>query len=573
MIEGVLSMEILVIGNGLAGLSAAIEGAKRGAKVTLVSQNTADRSQSVMAEGGINAALNTKGEEDSTTLHGEETFAAACGLVSECAVKNMTMAAPSIINYLSQIGVVFARDAQGNADVRAFGGQSKKRTVYSKAGIGRQLVTTMAQEVRKYAAQGNIILKEHHRFVELILKPAEEQAEYTREKQILEDTKNLCIGAIIQDIHTGKFEALISDSVIMATGGLNVLFGETTGSYLSNGIATATAFKQGAKLANLEMIQYHPTTMVRGEKRILISEAARGEGGRLFVYKKHETSSQGDEQAGMSEKWYFMEEMYPERGNLMPRDIVSQTIDKVSKEYGQVYLDLTHISPQVLEINLKEVCDTCRTFFNIEPSKEYIPVSPGVHYFMGGFYVDEGHRCSVRNLYAVGECASQYHGANRLGGNSTLGAIYGGIKAVESVFLDNTRQGLDNEEVHHIYEKNKYANSYLKEYNLKVDLMMTQDDERMLQSILKKSMGITRDEEVLQAGLDALRNLNITETKGVGVLAEAMILSAIERKESRGAHQRSDYSNRDDENFLKVMVASCDDMGNVRIEAKDINYI
>lgn len=387
-----------------------------------------------------------------------------------------------------------------------------------------------------------------------------------------------CIGAIVQDIHTGRYEAIVADSVVMATGGMNGLFGETTGSYLSDGMATATAFKQGVKLANLEMIQYHPTTMTRGEKRFLISEAARGEGGRLFVYRQ-KSKEQDAVSLEEKEKWYFMEEMYPERGNLMPRDIVSQTMYKVGKEHGQIYLDLTHIPRQILEIKLKEVCDTCRTFFDIEPSKEYIPVSPGVHYFMGGFYVDEGHRCSMAGLYAAGECASQYHGANRLGGNSTLGAIYGGMKAVESVIADFV------DDIHAKKNRTEYAQKYLGRkftvYDSKAiscgQNIVQNDIVRKLQRLMMNSMGILRNEEVLQESLNELDILNkkvektgYSELEKAHIeafigLAKATIKSALERKESRGAHIRTDYPNRNDEKYAKVLIAHCDKEGEVSV--------
>ena len=545
-------MEILVIGNGLAGLSATIEGAKKGAKVTLVSQNSMDRSQSVMAEGGINAALNTKGEEDSTAIHMDETLTSACGLTSEQGVRDMTAAAPDIIKYLSQIGVVFSRDEQGREDLRAFGGQSKRRTVYSKSGIGRQIVTAMSQEVRKYAAQGHIHMKEHHRFAELLIDGEE------------------CLGAIVQDIHTGRYEVLVADATIMATGGMNGLFGETTGSYLSDGIATATAFRQGVEMANLEMIQYHPTTVLRGEKRLLISEAARGEGGRLFVYK----SDLSDESHNGREKWYFMEELYPEKGNLMSRDVVSQTMESVSKQYGQVYLDLTHIPKQILEINLKEVCDTCRTYLQIEPSKDYIPVSPGIHYFMGGFYVDESHRCSVKGLYAAGECACQYHGANRLGGNSTLGAIYGGMKSVNTVLSDlwHLQEGVEDAFKAADIKRNRlrFAETQLDHVQQDGEKILKENQKKRVQNILKKGLGIVRDNETLVTCLEQLKAINAVEQDNMILLAEAMLKSALERKETRGAHVREDYPDKDDANFLKMTVVSYSDNGNVRIRLEDI---
>lgn len=530
-------MDILVIGNGLAGLSAAAEAAKKGASVTLVSQNPADRSQSVMAEGGINAAMNTKGENDSVLNHCEDTLRSACGLASEKAVAEMTAAAPDIIRYLSNIGVVFSRDEQGREDLRFFGGQKKRRTVFAKSGIGKQLVCGLAQEARRYAAQGKIKLKEHHHFEELIVR------------------NSACEGAVFRNIFTGRTETICADAVIMATGGMNALFGETTGSLLSDGSATAAVFRQGVKLANCEMVQYHPTTALRGGKRILISEAARGEGGRLFVLRNTGNGGNG-------EKWYFMEEMYPEGGNLMPRDIVSQTMEKVSRDYGQVYLDLTHLSAEALEYRLHEVCEVCRAYLGIDPASEYIPVSPGVHYFMGGLYVDNAHRCSMRGLYAAGECACQYHGANRLGGNSTMGAVYGGIKAAQTAVSDCIAE---------------QANRAAENATGYMDITASPVVKKELQRIVGSTMGIRRSEEGLLSGIAEIEKLKSVEgaeereNRNLLLLAEAMLKSALERKESRGAHVREDFPERDDGHFKKLTVAECDEKGNILISFAEVN--
>ncbi|QHI72747.1 FAD-dependent oxidoreductase [Aminipila terrae] len=393
--------EIIVVGNGLAGLSAAISAVESGSEVTLISQNTAERSQSVMAAGGINAALNTKGQEDSVEQHYEDTIKSGCGLADSEALKCMIQEAPAIVKKLSKMGVIFSRDKNGNLDLRYFGGQKKMRTAFSKSGIGRQLMCGMSQEVRRLAAKEKIKIRENLKFLSVIT------------------DGNTCFGGIFRDQFTGKLIAVTGDAMILATGGMNGIFGRTTGSLLSDGSATAAVFRQGVKLANCEMIQYHPTTVEANGKRMLISEATRGEGGRLFTYRG-------------KERWYFMEEWYPDRGNLMPRDIVSKSIYKVCNDLklgieqkNQVYLDISFLPEEIIHAKLKEVCDLCKIYLKIDPSEECIPVYPGIHYFMGGIYVDKNHQSSMEGLYAAGECACQYHGANRLGGNSTLGAIYG----------------------------------------------------------------------------------------------------------------------------------------------------
>ncbi len=546
--------DIIVVGNGLAGLSASITAAELGAKVILLCQNPPERSQSVMAAGGINAALNTKGQEDSPLQHYEDTIKSGCGLANSDAVKDMTDAAPKIIKKLSQLGVIFSRDDKGNVNLRYFGGQKKMRTAFSKSGIGKQIMCGLSQEVRRLAAKGNITVKENYKMVSLIV------------------DEGICIGGVFQDNITGKLTAITGDALILATGGLNGIFGNTTGSLLSNGSATAVAFRQGVKLANCEMIQYHPTTVEVNGKRMLISEAARGEGGRLFTYRG-------------KEKWYFMEEWFPEQGNLMPRDIVSKSIYQVCNKLklgisqkNQVYLDISFLTEKEKKTVLKEVYQLCQVYLNLDPAKEYIPVYPGIHYFMGGIYVDKGHQSSMEGLYAAGECACQYHGANRLGGNSTLGAIYGGMAAAQSAVAYGNSEGLsgENNEAEKIKRRlvcaeNEIIKTEAAIASYAIGDIPPREVLKDLRAIMNDSMGIERSEEQLT---DGIRRLNVLMVKsknmGEGVLAEteplmvenmlfmgkALLLSALERKETRGAHIRRDYPKRDDEHFKKITVAS-----------------
>ncbi|WP_312648548.1 FAD-binding protein [Aminipila sp.] len=562
--------KIIVVGNGLAGLSAAITAADLGAKVTLISQNPPERSQSVMAAGGINAALNTKGEGDSQQQHYEDTLKSGCGLADSEAVQNMTKAAPEIIKTLSCLGVIFSRDDNGNINLRYFGGQKKMRTAFSNSGIGKQLMCGLSQETRKLSVKGSITVKENYKFLSLII------------------DEGVCLGGVFADNITGKLTAITGDALILATGGMNGIFGDTTGSLLSDGSGTAAVFRQGAKLGNGEMIQYHPTTVKINGKRMLISEAARGEGGRLFTYKENK-------------KWYFMEDWYPEEGNLAPRDIVSKCIYRVCNDLklgisgdNQVYLDITFLPKDKIETKLKEIWELCRTYLKIDPSKEYIPVYPGIHYFMGGIYVDKEHQSSIEGLFAAGECACQYHGANRLGGNSTLGAIYGGTVAATSavnkanlaeknsdalINAEKTKSRLlcaENEIIKREAQMAKY-----KAGNIPPSVIL-----RELRIIMNSTMGIERNEIQIFNGL---RNLNVlaakAENMGAGELTEtepvivenmlyaakALLLSAIERKETRGAHIRKDYPERDDNHYRKTTVASYFDDGTIDIAFKEVH--
>ncbi|WP_209010525.1 FAD-dependent oxidoreductase [Clostridium aminobutyricum] len=558
--------EVIIVGNGLAGLSAAMEASDLGAKVMLISQAPPERAQSVMAAGGINAALNTKGQDDSPQQHLTDTLKAGCELADPEAVEAMTKAAPELIKKLSRLGVVFSRDESGNVNLRYFGGQKKRRTAFSKSAIGKQLMCGLAQHVRKLEARGAITVKENSRFLSAVIEQGK------------------CLGGIFENTITGQIFAITGDALILATGGMNGVFGNTTGSVLSEGSATAAVFRQGVKLGNGEMIQYHPTTVETKGKRMLISEAARGEGGRLFTYKD-------------GKPWYFMEEWYPEGGNLMPRDVVSKGIYRVCHDLNLgidgknlVYLDISFLSKQEIELKLREISDLCKTYLKIDPTKEYIPVYPGIHYFMGGIYVDKNHESSVEGLYAAGECACQYHGANRLGGNSTLGAIYGGMVAAKNAVSGTPEKEDYTTNAEWIQYKSKCAEREVAKIQQRVEQFRTGTivpNQILLEmrDIMNKAMGIERNEGELREGIKeinrlaekaknmALGKLQPSEAiaaENMLVLGKSLLLSALERKESRGAQLRKDYPQRDDEQYKRTTVAAYFEDGTIEISFKRI---
>ncbi|WP_316637914.1 FAD-binding protein [uncultured Ruminococcus sp.] len=518
-------MSINIIGAGLAGLSAALTLAEQNIPCNLVSYAPSERSQSVMAEGGINAALDTAGEHDTIEEHYADTIKGGVYLADENAVWGLCSHAPEIVTKLDRLGVPFSHNDKGIVQ-RYFGGQKKKRTAYVKASTGKMLVTALIDEVRKYEVKGLITRYPRHRFVQLML------------------DNGACQGVQIADRITGE-PIMLSGAVIIACGGMAGLFdGMTTGSTHNTSDVTATLFAQGVELSNLEFVQYHPTTIGISGKRLLISEAARGEGGRLFVRRN-------------SEPWYFMEEKYPELKNLMPRDVVSAEMVVVTARddcEDQVYLDMTAIEKKVWKTRLSDLRDQCVHYIAVDPMKEPIPVSPGIHYFMGGIRVDESHRTNLHNLYAAGECACQYHGANRLGGNSLLGAIYGGRVAAESVMKN------------HIEETD-------------IDVQDTTYSEvspllaERISTILYRALPIMRNESNMKAAQQELNamltpNLNEAENRRLS-LALAMVRSAIERKESRGAHKRVDYPERDDASFRKQSVVRCEN-GKITLTLRDI---
>ena len=502
-----MKKNMIIVGAGLAGLSAALQAVKEGCSVKLISSLPSERAQSVMAEGGINAALNTKGEDDSTQEHYEDTIKAGCNLADPNAVWNMTQAAPEVVKWLHSIGVQFNTCGYDELDLRNFGGQKKKRTAFAKSDTGKQIMTAMIDAVRRLEVQGQIERFEHHSFRTLLM------------------TANICHGCVVCDNYTGEIKMLYADAVIVASGGMHGLFGNTTGSLANTGEVSASLFSAGVPMANLEMIQYHPTTVEIGGKKMLISEAARGEGGRLFTYRD-------------GNRWYFMEEKYPELGNLMPRDITAREIWKISKE-SPVYLDMTEIPKDVTDRKLAGLVSDCQIYLHKDIRKEPVQVVPGIHYFMGGIYVDEKHRTPVRNLYAAGECCAQYHGANRLGGNSLLGAIYGGRIAAQTACEDAmTAKDMlvtETQELADLCES------------------ISQPDKKKINKIMLNTLGVVRNRKRMEEELEKL-----CQIKGsLSLLGQAAIMSAIERTESRGAHYREDYPEKNDD-FARTTIASYD---------------
>jgi succinate dehydrogenase / fumarate reductase flavoprotein subunit len=353
------------------------------------------------------------------------------------------------------------------------------------------------------------------------------------------------VGAVVKNTYTGELMA-VCGPVILACGGMNGMFpGRTTGTTANSGDAAAIAFSQGVIFSNLEMIQYHPTTIAIPGKRCLVSEAARGEGGRLYIERD-------------GKPWYFMEEKYPELGNLMPRDVVSREMYAALHDESlgnQVYLDLTGLSKETWKKKLPDLRQEIIDYLNIDPASVPVPVEPGIHYFMGGIDVDGKHRTNIRNLYAAGECCSQYHGANRLGGNSLLGAIYGGMIAADTLLQDGIRMGslCDETEWHGcISEIDETVCSRIH---------ATPEIVAKTADILYNALGIVREEITMQRALHEIEKLIAENQERPNdlprlYLAEAMLSSAISRRESRGAHYRSDFPQRD-EKYQKYMRVRC----------------
>jgi len=413
---------------------------------------------------------------------------------------------------------LFTLDGNGALARRAFGGQSYRRTYYCGSSTGKQIVSALVMEVRRFEARGLIQRRFWSCFHSALIKDGR------------------CHGALLFDETSGGLVLEHADALVMATGGQNALFGKTTGSTQCDGYAAGKLFMQGVDLKNLEFIQYHPTTLETPQKRMLISEAVRGEGGRLFYLED-------------GERVYFMEEKYGSQGNLMPRDIVSQEIAATGRA---VYLDAAFLGKRVINERLLEVRDICQTYRGIDITKEPIPVAPSVHFFMGGIAVDNQHETNVESLFAIGECASIYHGANRLGGNSLLAAVYGGWMAADAIA--GRESATTSPDFSALLSEENQKLLRMRESSSKFPAMYMRD---MLAKTMNEKLGIVRDEATLAEGVaDVDYYLSIVDKisfdpnimmyanfslPAILTLAKATLLCAQQRRESRGAHFRRDY--------------------------------
>ncbi len=535
--------DALIIGSGIAGIECAVRCAQLGVHVTLASPVPSERAQSVMAAGGINAVLADHDPGDSVACHIEDTLKGGAYLGGKKAVTGLCEHGEEIIHFLESIGTVFTVDENGKPAIRTSGGQSYRRTHYCGSSTGKQIVSALVMESRRYEAAGLIKRRLGCWFYSALIQDG------------------TCFGALLFDEHARELEAVYADAVVIATGGQNALFGKTTGSTQCDGYAAGKLFTQGALLKNLEFIQYHPTTIETPQKRMLVSEAVRGEGGRLFYLEN-------------DRRVYFMEDKYGPRGNLMTRDVVSREIHSSGKD---VFLDASFMDKALIERKFPEVRELCMKYLDIDIAEEPIPVAPSVHFFMGGLAVHLDHETNIKNLFAVGECASMYHGANRIGGNSLLTAMYGGKVAAEEIARRSADTGHPDmtgyieEEWEHLKQKLETQSPF--------PAMYIRD---MLADTMRQYAGIVRSEDGLMTGLRQIDNyISIAERikydssvppyanyslSGILAIARAVLTSAEERKESRGAHYRSDFSEMDHSYDGATLISYDDGLYRVRFD-------
>ncbi|EGQ22399.1 succinate dehydrogenase flavoprotein subunit [Mammaliicoccus sciuri] len=562
---------LIVVGGGLAGLMATIKAAEAGTPVDLFSLVPVKRSHSVCAQGGINGAVNTKGEGDSVDIHFDDTVYGGDFLANQKPVQAMTAAAPGIIHLLDRMGVMFNRTPEGLLDFRRFGGTLHHRTAYAGATTGQQLLYALDEQVRSHEVAGLVKKYEHWEFLGIIT-----------------DEEGICRGIRAQDLKTMEIQAFKADAVIMATGGPGIIFGKSTNSVINTGSAASIVYQQGAYYANGEFIQIHPTAIPGDDKLRLMSESARGEGGRVWTYKD-------------GKPWYFLEEKYPDYGNLVPRDIATREIFDVcvNQKLGingenMVYLDLSHKDPKELDIKLGGIIEIYEKFTGDDPRKLPMKIFPAVHYSMGGLWVDDHQQTNIPGLFAAGECDYSQHGANRLGANSLLSAIYGGMVAGPNAidYMKHLKRTADE------LPETIYDEAVKEEQQKWEDLLKMDGTEnayvihRELGELMTDNVTVVRfndklketDEKIVEL-LKRYENISMTDTqqwsnqgamftrqlKNMLYLARVITLGALNRDESRGAHYKPEFPNRDDENFLKTTMAKFDGVSAPIITYEDVD--
>ena len=575
---------VVVVGGGLAGLSAAMKLADCGLHVSIVSVTKVKRSHSVCAQGGINAAINLKGENDSPLIHAYDTIKGGDFLANQPPIVEMCFAAPKIIQMLERFGCTFNRTPEGNLDFRRFGGTLYNRTAFCGASTGQQLLYSLDEQVRRFEVKGLVKKYENHEFMRLVL-----------------DNQGKACGIVYMDLFNLKLDVLKADAVVIATGGLGLLFKKSTNSTFCTGAANGRLYRQGMAYANGEFIQIHPTAIPGMDKLRLISESVRAEGGRVWVYgdsSKKILAPNGEMiPCGVTgEPWYFLEEMYPAFGNLVPRDIGAREILRIC-ELGlgvdgemQVYLDVTHLPEKTLA-KLESVLEIYRKFTGSDPKKVPMKIFPAVHYTMGGAWVDWPaaddpdrferfrHMTNLPGCFAAGECEYQYHGANRLGANALLSCIFAGL--VCGVEIPRYLETLGSRNL----SEDLYLEAIAKEEALKVDLLSRNGGENVhklhdeLADILINNVTVKRDNENLKKVLKQIDEIEDRYNKitlddksqfanqtyafanqfGYMLdLAKVITKGALDRNEFRGAHFKPEFPDRNDEEWLKTTIAIYD---------------
>ncbi len=557
---------VLVVGGGLAGLAATMKLAEQGIHVDCMSLTPVKRSHSVCAQGGINSVNElTRQQGDNEWLHFDDTVYGGDFLQHQPPVKEMADWAPRIIDLMDRLGVPFNRTPEGFRDQRRFGGTLFKRTAFAGATTGQQLLYALDEQVRRWHNSDMVDMYEGWDFLSPVL-----------------DDDGRCRGAIAQNLVTMEIRAFPADAVILATGGCGLIYGRSTMSMACTGSAVSRAARAGAKYGNGEFIQVHPTAIPGADKLRLMSESARGEGGRVWVPRKpHDSREPGE--IPESERYYFLEERYPEYGNLVPRDIATREIFNVCVNEGLsvetdrqcVYLDLTHISRAELDRKLGGILHIYEKFQGVDPRDEPMKIFPAVHYSMGGLWAGyertaagglqagsvANHQTNIPGLFAIGECDYQYHGANRLGANSLLSCIFTGLFVAPGI--ENMLKSLPDSAHDEKYDTLHRGQRAVKQ--LEHDDLLKRTGGRENPYLIHQELGnemtkaatVVRDNDQLTAAVDKVNELservtqcslsdtgqwtnqNVMFTKALRdmfPIAKSILKGALARDECRGAH-------------------------------------
>ena len=554
--QSIRSCDVLIIGTGSAGLRAAIEAHDAGASILIISKSTKGDPHTVLARGGINAALGTMDPEDNWMVHAADTLREGVFLADHERVEILCKNAPDAVNELVNWGARFHREKDGRLTQRFFGAHTYRRTVFYGDWTGNEIIRVLMDQIqqRKIEIIDNV-------YITKLLKSDDVNEDLpTGEGEVK--------GALGIDIEKKEILVFECKSLILATGGYTRVYSVSSSRIFENyGEGVALAYEAGADLVDMEMVQFHPTGMVWPEKALgtLATEAIRGEGGILL-------NSKGER---------FMKNYYPERMELGPRDIVARAnyneiVDGRGTEHGGVWLDVTHLSKDKILDRLPTMYEQFKNIAGIDISKEKMEVGPTAHYSMGGVVVDIKCRTKLRGLFAVGEVISQIHGANRLGGNSLLdtivfGKIVGGEAArlAKEVGDRGKTRGPPSSLRLNVNNQKGYENYGIFIFKEPIKFL------KEIQELMNHDAGIIRDETRLQHGLKRIlelkeefyskdnflkdfkidddgnsENVVLTwEVKSSLVVCEAIIRSALMRQESRGAHYRSDFPNLHDEKW------------------------
>ena len=563
---------VLIVGGGLAGLAGAMKLAELGVDVDLMSLTPVKRSHSVCAQGGINTVNSTTRQQgDSEYLHFDDTVYGGDFLQHQPPVKEMTEWGPRIIDLMDRMGVPFNRTAEGFRDHRRFGGTLFKRTAFAGATTGQQLLYTLDEQVRRWEVEGKIKKYEFWDFLGPIL-----------------DDSGICRGAVAQDLVTMEIRTFPADAVLVASGGCGLIYGRSTMSMVCTGSAASRCFRLGAKYGNPEMIQVHPTAVPGADKLRLMSESARGEGGRVWVPRKPQ-DPRDPRQIPEAERYYFLEERYPKYGNLVPRDIATREIFNVCTHEGLsvekdrmcVYLDLTHLPRATLDLKLAGILEIYEKFQGVDPRDVPMKIFPAVHYSMGGLWCDyertaagglkigspRNQATNIPGLYALGECDYQYHGANRLGANSLLSCIFSGLMIAPGVqnWIKSVPGGAAADQPSSLYETARKQHQHEHDSLLK----RTSGGEnpyllhQELGQVMTKAATVVRFNATLKEAYGKVSELteraercslsdsgnwtnqNVVFTKALKdmfPLAKAILKGALQRDECRGAHYKPDFA-------------------------------